>query len=318
MNKTNKILVYSVLTIFILGLLFFFYRYFSNKDLVESFMDIRNLDNISYTEPLLGPSREEISESLISDEIVLLTNKQRENFGEQDLEINQKLTEAAKKKLEDMFINQYFEHVSPIDSTDISKYVMDEKYAYSYVGENLAMGDFGNEAEMVDAWMDSPGHKENILNKNYTEIGVAVKKGNIFDRNTWMAVQVFGQPSKNCELPDSSLYDDITKTKSVLDNLSEKNDEIRRLQDESSKLIVEGNESIEKGNEIYKETKDISLAEDYWNNGEKLYNEGVSKNEEANKIIDEINSYESQSQELQIMISKYNSQVEVYNKCIGG
>ena len=75
-----------------------------------------------------------------------------------------------------------------------------EEVGYNYIvmGENLAYGDFKNDNALVQAWMDSPLHRANILNSKYSEIGLAVGKVNFKDKETWLAVQHFGKPLSGC------------------------------------------------------------------------------------------------------------------------
>ena len=115
---------------------------------------------------------------------------------------NSTLDRDAKIKLDDMFAKQYFEHQSPtgVGPGDIANAV---GYQYVLVGENLALGDFGSDAKLVEAWMNSPGHRANILNAHYQEIGVAVGKGMYEGRLTWLAVQSFGMPLSACPVIDT-------------------------------------------------------------------------------------------------------------------
>jgi uncharacterized protein YkwD len=114
---------------------------------------------------------------------------------------NSTLDRDAQIKLDDMFAKQYFEHESPtgVGPGDIAKAV---GYEYVLVGENLALGDFGSDEKLVEAWMNSPGHRANILNAHYQEIGVAVGKGMYEGRLTWLAVQSFGMPLSACPAID--------------------------------------------------------------------------------------------------------------------
>ncbi len=131
--------------------------------------------------------------------VIEYTNIARaQNGGFSTLTENFTLNLNAEMKLSDMFTKQYFEHVSPysgIGPGDLAKTV---GYAYVIVGENLALGDFGSDTKLVDAWMNSPGHRANILNAHYQEIGVAVRKGIYEGRQTWLAVQSFGMPLSAC------------------------------------------------------------------------------------------------------------------------
>lgn len=137
--------------------------------------------------------------------VIEYTNIARaQNGGFPALVENTTLDLDAQMKLQDMFTKQYFEHVSPsgIGPADLAKTV---GYAYVIVGENLALGDFGSDAKLVDAWMNSPGHRANILNAHYQEIGVAVGKGTYEGRETWIAVQSFGMPISSCPPIDTAM-----------------------------------------------------------------------------------------------------------------
>ncbi len=314
MNKKLKIVAFVALVIVIIAT--WLYLSYSKK-IEQSFDEIKKINNVLLPSLVQGPQRDDNASILDKNEIIYLTNLERVNNGEVQLEDSIKLDEAANDKLEDMFLNQYFEHISPIDGSDISNYVFSKNYSYLYVGENLALGDFKDEQEMVKAWMDSPGHRENILNTNYTEIGVAVKKSNIFGRNTWMAVQVFGSMAKDCSMPDQELLKEINLLKIEYSRLDVKKEEIKTIQDESKALIDEGNNNISKGNDIYESTNDYNGAKQYWDLGEQQYEEGIEKNNFASGLVDDLNKIISESNSLDNLIVDYNIQVNTYNKCIG-
>lgn len=112
-------------------------------------------------------------------EVVELTNQEREKQGLAPLEIDSELSLVSKDKSKDMLNNQYFSHDSP---TYGSPFDMMEQYGISYrtAGENIAKGQSSPE-EVVDGWMNSPGHRENILNGDFTHIGV----GYVEQENVW-------------------------------------------------------------------------------------------------------------------------------------
>lgn len=137
--------------------------------------------------------------------VIAFTNDARaQNGGLPALTENQTLDQDAQKKVADMFAKQYFEHVSPsgVGPAELATAV---GYAYVLVGENLALGNFSSDQDLVTAWMNSPGHRANILNSHYQEIGVAVGKGLYEGRETWLAVQSFGMPRSACPLIDDKL-----------------------------------------------------------------------------------------------------------------
>jgi uncharacterized YkwD family protein len=102
--------------------------------------------------------------------VVTLVNQERTKNGLPALKIDTTLSKMARMKSEDMQKNHYFDHTSP---TYGSPFDMMKKFGISYssAGENIAMGQT-SPAEVMNAWMNSPGHRANILNKSYTSIGV--------------------------------------------------------------------------------------------------------------------------------------------------
>ncbi len=120
-------------------------------------------------------STEGISETEMK--VIELTNAERRKNGLSDLKADASLSNVARDKSKDMQTNNYFSHTSP---THGSPFDMMRDYGISYntAGENIAMGQRSPE-EVVQAWMDSEGHRKNILNGEFTHIGVGyVEEGN--------------------------------------------------------------------------------------------------------------------------------------------
>lgn len=123
------------------------------------------------------------------------TNVEREKYGLNTLKMNVALSKAAEQKAQDMFADDYWNHVAP-DGTTPWDFILGNGYSYTYAGENLAK-DFMNSSSVVKAWMNSPSHRENMLNEHYTEIGFAVVDGDLNGEKTTLVVQMFGTPSGN-------------------------------------------------------------------------------------------------------------------------
>ncbi|TYS57881.1 sporulation protein [Sutcliffiella horikoshii] len=120
-------------------------------------------------------STEGISETEMK--VIELTNAERRKNGLSDLKADASLSNVARDKSKDMQTNNYFSHTSP---THGSPFDMMRDYGISYntAGENIAMGQRSPE-EVVQAWMDSEGHRKNILTPDFTHIGVGyVEEGN--------------------------------------------------------------------------------------------------------------------------------------------
>ncbi|MGG4266809.1 CAP domain-containing protein [Peribacillus simplex] len=115
--------------------------------------------------------------SAFEQEVVKLTNAEREKQGLAALKVDTELSKVARIKSQDMKDKNYFDHNSP---TYGSPFDMMKKFGISYTtaGENIAQGQKTPE-EVVQAWMNSQGHRENIMNSSFTHIGVGyVESGN--------------------------------------------------------------------------------------------------------------------------------------------
>ena len=129
---------------------------------------------------------------ITADQVISQINQQRATSGESPLRVNSELNQAAFAKAQNMFSLQYWAHVAP-DGTQPWFFFKQANYQYSIAGENLAR-DFSTTPDMVQAWMNSPTHKENIMNGRYQETGVAVVNGTLLGTETTLVVQLFGTP----------------------------------------------------------------------------------------------------------------------------
>lgn len=127
-----------------------------------------------------------------SQDVIDLTNQERSKLGLGSLEANAVLREAAEAKARDMFLKDYWAHNSP-DGREPWDFIDEAGYVYLSAGENLAK-DFNHSDSVVRAWMDSPTHRDNIVNSNFEEIGVAVVDGELNGFKTTLVVQMFGTP----------------------------------------------------------------------------------------------------------------------------
>ena len=124
-----------------------------------------------------------------AEAVLKLVNQERKKAGVQPLTLSDKLTSIANTKAKDMADKNYFSHQSP---TYGSPFDMLKQFgvSYSYAGENIAAGQRSAE-EVMNSWMNSSGHRQNILNKNYTQIGVGFYRGGEYGTE-W--VQLFIKP----------------------------------------------------------------------------------------------------------------------------
>ncbi|EAZ83435.1 CAP domain-containing protein [Lysinibacillus sp. FSL R7-0073] len=123
------------------------------------------------------PSTTTSDVNAFEQEVVKLTNAERTKAGLSPLQTDDKLMAAAREKSQDMQSNNYFSHTSPTFGSPFDR-MKALGIAYKSAGENIAQGQRSPQ-EVVQAWMDSPGHRANILNGKFTHIGVGyVKSGN--------------------------------------------------------------------------------------------------------------------------------------------
>jgi uncharacterized protein YkwD len=208
------------------------------------------------------------------------TNAERVKVGALRLTLNSQLNIVAQKRMEDMFARGYFEHVSP-QGQSASTVAEDVMYEYATIGENIAMGNFATDAVLVQAWMDSPGHRENILRSQYTEIGIAVGKGNYNGRDTWIGVQIFAKPLSACPAVDQNLKSSLEREIAELETLN---------------------------TELAQKDEELQTLKNNQNTG--AYNAKVA---EYNALVKEVND---RSSKLKVMTDEYNVSVRAFNACI--
>lgn len=136
--------------------------------------------------------------AVLPGEVIALTNTERSTHNVGTLTSNSLLTAAAQAKANDMAAKGYFAHVSP-DGTEPWAWVKAAGYTYQYAGENLAVR-FTDSNEVVQAWMASPSHRENMLKSQYTEIGIGVAQGEFKGEPATYIVQYFGTPRSTAPL----------------------------------------------------------------------------------------------------------------------
>ena len=234
--------------------------------------------------PPLRKETDAPSARLTVDGVFIETNRHRAENGVAPLRHEATLDLAAQAKLKDMFDRQYFAHASPTGEGP-AEVVAAAGYDYVVVGENLALGNFADDKELVQAWMDSPGHRANILSAGFTEIGIAVGRGTFEGRTTWIAVQEFGKPTSACPAVSADLQAAIEADKRRLTDLEAQADALRAEIEASGKPRT-------------REERDA-------------YN---AKVDAYNALAKDINALIGQ---IQGEIAVYNGQVQAYNACAG-
>lgn len=148
------------------------------SEIINANPQISNPDLI-YPGQVLTIPQEDASVLNFESEVIRLVNELRVQNGLKPLTANWELSRVARYKSQDMADNHYFSHTSPTYGTPFQ---MIKAFGLSYrtAGENIAYGQRTPQA-VVNAWMNSSGHRANILNASYTQIGV----GYVADGHYW-------------------------------------------------------------------------------------------------------------------------------------
>jgi len=141
--------------------------------------------NLIYPGQILNIPTKDQSVINFEKEVVRLVNDIRKRNGLKELTYDWELSRVARYKSQDMKDNRYFSHTSPVYG---SPFQMMKSFGITYrsAGENIARGQTSPEA-VVNAWMNSSGHRANILNASFTHIGV----GYVKDGNYWTQMFIF-------------------------------------------------------------------------------------------------------------------------------
>lgn len=180
--------------------------------------------------------------------IVDLTNIERAEASLTQVLRNSALDQAAQRKAEHMAANQYFAHHSP-DGISPWHWFSQVGYNFVHAGENLAIY-FTDSDEVVDAWMNSPAHRANIMNDTYTEIGIGTASGVYQGTQTVFVVQLFGTPAA---APDAQ----VARTEAPSSEFVFVEDVVRSGVEDTPPLIAGSKESV-----TQLDTVEITLSTD--------------------------------------------------------
>jgi uncharacterized protein YkwD len=139
------------------------------------------------------PSVLGLSANISTQQLLILTNQQRQDNSLGALSDNPQLDQAAANKAADMLNKDYWAHNAP-DGTTPWVFIKGAGYNYVYAGENLARG-FNSASDVVTAWMNSPEHRQNVLSPNYQNVGFAVATGKLSGEDTVLVVEMLGSTS---------------------------------------------------------------------------------------------------------------------------
>ena len=216
--------------------------------------------------------------TLTSEGIVSETNVRRTANTKSNLTLSAKLSQSAQAKANDILEAQYFDHVSP-DGVTVGTLVAEAGYEYIRVGENLALGGFTSEADVVNAWMNSEGHKANILDGSYSDIGIGIAQGRYKGQLVVVIVQHFGRPRSACPAVNDTLRQEIVTGQNSLYALS---NSLTSLKAEIDQKKANG--------------EDVLALTDRYNSG--------------------VDNYNAQYSAISAKSRSYNAQVDSFNTCI--
>ena len=235
------------------------------------------------------------SENLNATDIVKLTNEYRITLGLPPLRENFQLTHAAEYRANDMIRNSYYAHVNPVTGENPGDAIKQANYQFKSYAENIAMGNWQSNGHIVDGWINSPGHRANIVNPDIREIGVAIVKDNttpLGRPSVYYGVQLFASPMPDCSQPSKA-------DKALLQDMQRKNDDIWRRVDDRRREI----EALK--NRIDCETNMATrnrLITDY------------------NRQVDSFNSLAAEAKGMQdslkLVVQSYNNKINEYNTCM--
>ncbi|WP_214481726.1 S-layer homology domain-containing protein [Bacillus sp. SM2101] len=170
---------------------------FNNSKITPQTIDIEVEDDVSIPgeDDTQNPGDEDSEDEITAfvDEVFSLVNIEREEEGVDPLILSNEVTEVAQIKAEDMRDQNYFDHISPTYG-EPGEMLLHFGVNYNMSGENIAAGQTTPE-QVVEAWMNSEGHRKNILRPEFTEIGIGYIEGSEHNNYSTYWVQMFVLPA---------------------------------------------------------------------------------------------------------------------------
>lgn len=228
-----------------------------------------------------------------AEEIVRYTNDFRSAHGLPPLTINDALNAAAQARALDMKTHGYFAHHNPGTGKGPSEAIAEAAYAARASAENIAKGNWRSSQALVQGWIDSPGHRANILNPEMREIGVGLARDSgLAAGRPYYAVQLFGKPLSDCgELPGDLDRAAIQEVDSRLERLDARLRDRQRVLDDLQSRIDRSSNNVERNQWI------------------RLRNQHVT---EFNQLVEEARGVQGT---LSAMIDAFNARVADFNAC---
>ena len=236
---------------------------------------------------------------LSPEEVVRYTNEFRSAHGLPPLTVNPALHAAAQARAVDMKTHQYFAHHNPNTGKGPSEAIEAVGYVAKVSAENIAKGSWRSDRALVQGWIDSPGHRANILNPEVREIGIGlVRDGGIAAGRPvahLYAVQLFGRPLSDCgERPSERDSAAIQEVDARLQLLNERLRDRRRELDALQARIDRANDHTERNRLIRTRNQHVG---------------------EFNQLVAEAKGVQ---ETLAVMVETFNAKVADFNACGAG
>lgn len=292
--RQNKTLIVAFLLIIPVAGYLTVEKYFNTSSSAHSTSD--NLLGSVLQSPLMNNEEEVVSSLeeksnktlvLSQENILWYVNQNRSNHGLVPLKLNTDLNTSAHLKNADMVTYDYFEHTNPITGANFDTFFDMSNYSFVRIAENLAMGNFITSKEVVDAWMESPRHRKNILNPDFRDMGIDIAQGTIGAISTKLITQHFGTPRTSCPQVDSNLKKTIDGLRITTESLHD------QIQIKKQKIGEYDNSP-----------------------------DGHISTQDYNQLIDDHNElvkkYNTYGDKLRTSVNLYNSMVQAIDDCIKG
>jgi uncharacterized protein YkwD len=281
-----------------------------------------------------------VREPLDADVVIAISNNARARAGLPPLRTSSLLNSVAKTRAFDMIDKGYFGHVSPTGEgvSDVAQRI---GYRYRRLSENIASGDFLNNQKIVNGWLQSPGHRANMLNPEVRDIGVAVLEDHQGGSRKYYAVQVFGLESpdqaaqasvpvtrpmqtqrehfakaapsfpampvllrQSCVAPSKNLKYRIERVRGELSSMSANIEQMKEELETASEEIDSDRIYAARTSFFREDTKRELRAKAV------IYNQKI---QQYNRVIE---AARDKRQALSAMVAEYNTSVNEYNQCI--
>lgn len=237
--------------------------------------------------------------ALTPEEVVRHTNEYRSAHGLPPLAINPALNTAAQARALDMKTHGYFAHNNPDTGEGPSEAIEDAGYAARVSAENIAKGNWRSDRALVQAWIDSPGHRANILDPEVREIGIGLLRDGGLASGLPVAhlyaVQLFGKPLSDCgEPPSDRDRAAIREVEARLELLNARLSDRRAELDDLQSRIDQSSHNAERNQLIQRRNPRVS---------------------EFNQMVAESRGVQDT---LSVMIDTFNAKIADFNACGAG